>query len=194
MNADSRVAPPAFGFLTVLESTEHGLFGGYLALSPQGRPLEFRCTTPVVATRAQEILYGPTLRPYLLSEVIGVSLLRGAQLPVDALLTDQRAMMPLADLRREPVLLVRPDGVDAADETSPWANCADSHGVDFRIGGCRLSAAGALRTSVDQWQQLLTPLAVHVHLAEPFERIRAALIEAQQAHDAVESNDGRAAA
>ncbi|MEQ8839035.1 MAG: hypothetical protein RID07_19675, partial [Lacipirellulaceae bacterium] len=60
---------PAIGFLTAVESPQHGLFGGYLVLSLQGRPLEFRCTTPVKPTRAQEILYGKTLRPYLLCEL-----------------------------------------------------------------------------------------------------------------------------
>src|SRR5688572_14135678 len=108
MDADSVKALAAFGFLTVLESPEHGLFGGYLVLSPQGRPLEFRCSTPVIASRAQEILYGPTLRPYLLADVIGQSLVAGSELPVQALLTDQREMLPLSLMRPEEVLLVRP--------------------------------------------------------------------------------------
>lgn len=180
MDAETSKALAAFGFLTVLESPEHGMFGGYLVLSPQGRPLEFRCSTPVIASRAQEILYGPTLRPYLLCDVIGQSLLAGSELPVTALLTDQREMLPLALVRPEHVLHVEP-----VDPSAPAA----SH-LGYRITmacECQLDAA-----HIDE---LLRPLKSYVSLAEPFERIRAALTEAQLApHDAAEYHDDRAAA
>jgi hypothetical protein len=55
----------ALGFLAVVEHELHGLFGGYLLLNATGRPLEFHCTAPVRPNRAQQILYGPTLEPYL---------------------------------------------------------------------------------------------------------------------------------
>ena len=60
---------PAIGFLTVTEHAEHGLFGGYLILNVSGRPLEFHCTAPLKPSRAQEILYGPTLRPFLFGDL-----------------------------------------------------------------------------------------------------------------------------
>ena len=63
------------GFLTVVEDQKSGLFGGYLVLNSAGRPLEFHCTAPVKPTRAQEILYGPTLKSYLYGEQIGKTLL-----------------------------------------------------------------------------------------------------------------------
>ena len=56
------------GFLTVVEHPEFGLFGGYLLLNWAGRPLEFHCTAPLKPNRAQEILYGPTLEPFLYGE------------------------------------------------------------------------------------------------------------------------------
>src|SRR4051812_23172961 len=58
-------SPAALGFLTVVEDEQQGLVGGYLLLNPLGRPVEFHCTAPVKPNRAQQILYGPTLRPYL---------------------------------------------------------------------------------------------------------------------------------
>lgn len=187
MDAPPRNALAAFGFITVVESADHGLFGGYLVLSPQGRPLEFRCTTPVAATRAQEILYGPTLRPYLLGEVIGPALVGGAELPVEVLLTDQRDMLALAIVRNEQVLLVEPleDPQVAASSTAQPA-AASAHtltrgDLSFEIGGCRITAADTSSLNSDALQALLQPLAAHVFLAEPFERIRAALHEAQQA-------------
>lgn len=35
-----------FGFLSVVRSAEDGLFGGYLILNGQGRPLEFTALLP----------------------------------------------------------------------------------------------------------------------------------------------------
>lgn len=204
MDADSSNALAAFGFLTVLESPEHGLFGGYLVLSPQGRPLEFRCSTPVAASRAQEILYGSTLRPYLVAEVIGRALVAGAELHAPIILTDQRDMLPLALLRPEEVLfveqLVCDDELPTPD--SPQRNLAHTNPNDGRVGptsliinGCQIWTAPTSTSTAIRLRAMLDPLAAHVFLAEPFERIRAALNEAQLAsQDDAEYRDDRAAA
>jgi hypothetical protein len=186
MDAETTKALAAFGFLTVLESPEHGVFGGYLVLSPHGRPLEFRCSTPVVASRAQEILYGPTLRPYLFADVVGQSLVAGAELPVEVILTDQRDMLPLALIRPEEVLLVE----QAVEDSQPSLLEAF-----VTINGCRVIAAPTSTIDAQRIARLLQPMAAHVILIEPFERIRAALLEAQaSAQDASEFGDDRAAA
>jgi hypothetical protein len=168
---------PAFGFLTVLDSADHGLFGGYLVLSPLGRPLEFRCSTPVAPSRAQQILYGPTLQPYLLSEVIGQTLIKGSELPVGVILTDQRDILPLGLLRPEPVVHVEPvaAGDQGPGESEPLAPGG------FNFAGCRICAAEGVRQSADELQALLAPLAARINLCEPFGRILAALHEAQLA-------------
>ena len=70
----------SLGFLTVVEHAELGLLGGYLLLNAAGRPLEFHCTAPVKPNRAQEILYGPTLKPFLYGEQIGQTLLTRSKL------------------------------------------------------------------------------------------------------------------
>ena len=205
MDADSSNALAAFGFLTVLESAEHGLFGGYLVLSPQGRPLEFRCSTPVAASRAQEILYGPTLRPYLVAEVIGRALVAGAELSAPIILTDQLDMLPLSLLRPEEILyveqLVSDDESTAVDGAPHIASAAHSTHIasadstSLTINGCRVIAAPTSTTSAASLRAMLDPIAAHVFLAEPFERIRAALTEAQLAsQDDAEYRDDRAAA
>jgi hypothetical protein len=66
---------PTIGFLTVVESEQWGFTGGLLILNVAGRPLEFHCTAPLKPNRAQVILYGPTLRPFLYGEQIGQTLL-----------------------------------------------------------------------------------------------------------------------
>ncbi len=83
-------SPTALGFLTVIEHPQHGLMGGYLVLNGAGRPLEFHCTAPVKPNRAQQILYGPTLEPFLYGEQIGQALVAKSQLEPLLICTDVR--------------------------------------------------------------------------------------------------------
>lgn len=178
MDADAAKPLVAFGFLTIVESADHGLFGGYLVLSVQGRPLEFRCSTPIVPSRAQEILYGPTLRPYLFAEVIGAALVESASLSVQAILVDLPDVLPIALLQPETVCCVCSAGGEAALEGGA------------EVGAPRLRMAEGFESRLDAAAELLAPLAQHIDLAEPFERIRAALAEAQAApSDAEERAD-----
>jgi hypothetical protein len=126
------------------------------------------------------------LRPYLVAEVIGRALVAGAELDAPVILTDQRDMLPLALMRPEEVLLVREvtSDIQLAERTSPLI-----------INGCEIIASSVSTKSTSELAALLEPLASNVYLAEPFQRIRAALTEAQLAsHDDAESAHDRAAA
>ncbi len=178
------------GFLTVVEDRKHGLFGGYLVLNRAGRPLEFHCTAPVRANRAQEILYGPTLRPYLYGEQIGRTLLEQGKHGTGMVLTDCEPMLSVGEFITSPVILVGEGGggvspsrnnpskktwrVDPAQGTEPKLHF-------FEVAGQRL----ALRRNENAQQrdavaQSLEALATSLDLSEPFERIRAAIDEARR--------------
>ena len=173
----------AWGFLTVLDYGEQGLIGGYLVLNQAGRPLEFHCTAPVKPNRAQQILFGPTLGPYLYGEQIGQTLASKGSNRTAAIYTDAAAVLALRDFVDVPVVLVLP-----ADETTAAADQRTSridrgHGLTqlarFAVGTNRLAVAERHRdderTIVAGWQS-------HdgFDLAEPFERIREAIAEAQR--------------
>ena len=98
--------PPALGFLTILEHEQHGLVGGYLILNAVGRPLEFHCTAPLKANRAQQILFGPTLDAYLYGEQIGQTLLDKCGLDLLAVWTDVERALCVRDYVSHPVALV----------------------------------------------------------------------------------------
>jgi hypothetical protein len=191
MDAVDGNALAAIGFLTALQDTAHGWFGGYLVLSQLGRPLEFHCTTPIEPTRAQQILYGPTLRPYLLGEVIGHTLVGQAELPVRAVLTDLPEMLSLPLLRQEVVACVEAiadssGGLCQADGTEPgerpntprWE--ADEAVPRLKIGHSLLHGTSTRGWEPERLRQALTPLTEHVDLLEPFQRIREAIREAQR--------------
>ena len=106
MRARDAKSPLALGFLTVTQHPQWGLIGGYLVLNALGRPLEFHCTAPVRPTRAQRILYGPTLEPYLYGEQIGQALVTKASTAAVAICTDRTAVLAVSEFVSMPVLLV----------------------------------------------------------------------------------------
>lgn len=112
MNTDS--FPPLIGFLTVIDHSRFGLVGGFLVLNPVGRPVEFHCTAPVKATRAQEILFGNTLQPYLYGEQIAQVLIRRCKSKISMILTDVLAVLAVQDFIAEPLVFVPP--VDEREE------------------------------------------------------------------------------
>jgi hypothetical protein len=184
MRIETQSRETSFGFLSSVHTAEHGFFGGYLIVSELGRPLEFHCTSPVRPSRAQEILYGPTLQAYLLGEQIGGTLLAAAKLQVRLLLTDQPSM-----------LAVRPAaGVTMAMVTARAAMNAEldaSNCCDLIAGGCQLEFAPGFESDREAVVESIELLSKHVDLAEPFGRIHEAIYEAQRIGE--QSNHGQAA-
>lgn len=99
----------AIGFLTTVASATHGVFGGYLLVDEVGRPLEFHCTAPVRVSRAQEILYGPTLHGELHARRIGGSLVQASGMKPRVVLVESQQMMQLQEETDLPVAVVDPE-------------------------------------------------------------------------------------
>jgi hypothetical protein len=200
----SRKSLSILGFLTVIDVSPHGLFGGYLVVNTSGRPLEFHCTEPVKPSRAQQILYGPTLAPFLYSEQIGQALFAKARQAAPLVLTD---VVPALDLRNfidVPVVLVPAargaDQEESSDSPAITLFHATEAGqrsvaatrIDGPHGGLGAElvavqvAAQQVALAVDQqadaeWlERDLGAVAQRFDLTEPFTRIRAAICEAQR--------------
>jgi len=157
---------PAFGFLTAVDSAAHGTFGGYLLVDVLGRPLEFHCTTPVKVSRAQQILYGPTLHAHLHGMQIGATLLAEGSLTPAVVLTDLETMLQVRPHTGLPVALVKRGGAAAVNGFALGDNSVQPHATDAALE--------------PQIQERLRELSAAVDLSEPFERIRAAIDEAQR--------------
>ncbi len=180
----------ALGFLTVVEHPQYGLFGGYLLLNTAGRPLEFHCTAPIKPNRAQEILYGPTLQSFLYGEQIGKTLLGHASTSPLMVCVDREPALAVGEHVSSPVVLVLPPESEVATPAE-----SERAGIMFRLDsphhGPRLAtfALGRNRLALPEREQevrlrvaeLLGDLAESFDLAEPFQRIRDAIEEAQQA-------------
>ena len=191
MAADDANTKSLLGFLTVLDHPQHGLFGGYLILNTAGHPIEFHCTAPIKPNRAQEILYGPTLEPFLYGEQIGQTLLKKAKIAPSFVCTDRRPALAVRDHVSLPVALVVAAAgaatdsggdlrrIDAAHPGTPPPMMANL--VTFQLGRNRL----AVPERADGDRRLITERFAEwsesFDLAEPFTRIRQAIEEAQQA-------------
>ena len=158
------------GFLTVIEPREGVLIGGYLILNSKARPIEFHCTAPVQPNRAQQILYGASLRPYLCGERIGQALVDQSKRDPTILCTDVADAIDLRERVSAPMIFV------SADE--PAATNGRTF-VPLEIGTRTVwlhPADERLRATVEaQWKHF-----DNVCLNEPFGRIREAVREAQR--------------
>lgn len=168
----------ALGFITVRHHSEHGYFGGYLILNQLGRPLEFHCTLPVKPSRAQSLLYGPTLDDFICGEQIAKALVTKAKLKPSLLLTDCTAVLAFEQVGDEPMVLV-----EAGEPEDNESHLRRPHRKDASVkriasSGMRCSVSTSSSASSELLSELAPKLAPNFDLTEPFQRIAEALLEA----------------
>ena len=141
---------PRFGYLLILEDSRHGWTGACLVVSDLGRPIEFHCTEPVLPSRAEEILFGKTLRSHLVGDRIVPALFERLECPIDLLLTREIESAATAD-RYDFKSIV----LSEQDSALPLSCDADI-------------------------KRLLMLLSEAIDPYEPFERVREAILEAHR--------------
>ena len=188
-----------WGFLTITENQRLGLIGGYLVLNHLGRPLEFHCTTPVRANRAQEILYGRTLDAFLYGEQIAQTLIKRAKVKTHAVLTDRLQVLTVQEFVEMPICYMNckvseikqklsvyvSENNDLPGENHDWVDSCACFSTfrwsEHTIGRYKLVfpelVAGTTNETIDE----LKNVSSTIDLLEPFERIRLAIEEAQKA-------------
>lgn len=181
MAASSKSGTPTVGFLTVIDLADQGLFGGYLVLTVAGRPLEFQCTAPVKPNRAQEILYGPALKPYLYGERIGQALLEKSKLEPLLVFTDVEPALSVREHCPMPVVWVgegKPDSkirrIDGPHSTAALASRLHS----FELAGRQYHVPLAHERDEPRVTECWSRYAREFDVQEPFGRIREAIQEA----------------
>lgn len=160
-------APDQFrlGFLTAVEDADRGVVGGLLITNRFGRPLEFQCTTPVKANRTQQILFGPHLRPYVLTELIGKTLIEKVGVKPDLVLTESSDLLLLRDHISVPVASVSDSSKSRSDDDT------------LQLGQQRLRFHEGHDTDRTAIARQANQIPDTADLKEPFERIREALAE-----------------
>lgn len=147
------------GFMAAVEVDGRGYVGGLLVTNQNGRPLEFQCTTPVRPDRTQEILYGRMLRPWLLGELIGKTLLERVSIKPDLVLTGDDDILELRNHTQVPVA------------------CTSESRESSSLGGRRLRFHDQHPADSDFVGDRLDQIPGQADLEEPLERVQEALNE-----------------
>jgi hypothetical protein len=159
------------GFLTVLQEA-NGFLGGYLVTNSWGRPLEFRLSTAVEPSRVQQILYGPTLRPYICADLIGKALVEKTSTHVQIIVTDCQSALELHRLIRIPVIWLPQSGLAPSEPPGSEALVKTPSGDVF----CHPQFG----TDKPTIRRLIEHLTEVLDLSEPFARIRKAIAESRK--------------
>lgn len=170
MTANGKQEQLRLGFLTAIDVPDKGFVGGLLVTNHCGRPLEFQCTVPVRPNATQEILYGPTLTPFLLGELIGGTLVEKAGVKPQLILTDRDQILELRHHVNQPVGLV-----EAATAAPTVDSAGDSSSI--RIGRQIVRFHGSHAEEGPAVPREIRQVPADADLAEPFERVRQALQE-----------------
>jgi hypothetical protein len=130
----------------------------------------------VKVSRAQQILFGSTLQSHLHGQQIGGTLLAEATVTPELVLTDLEAMLHVRSHTKLPVAFVR----NASASTSTITPGGTLGSSSFTIGNANVSPHATDVVQEHDLRERLEDLAAAVDLCEPFERIRAAIDEAQR--------------
>lgn len=169
MVADGSSNELKLGFLTTIECPDGALIGGLLVTNHYGRPLEFQCTTPVKPNRTQEVLYGPTLVPFLLGEVIGRTLVEKMNIKPNLILIEQELAIELQNHISIPVAIL--SDVEQILEENDSFVCEQVGKNRLRFDACHQAGKTAIANTSKK-------IPGDADLGEPFERVREALNEA----------------
>ena len=171
MSGASKTDQLRLGFLETMEVEGRGTVGGLLITTQTGRPLEFQCTTPVKPNRTQEILYCDTLRPWLLGELIGSTLVDRVAIKPDLIVTSDPNILELRNHTNIPVACTDQHQTDENTRSSSAAS-------DIVLVGTRRlrfhEAHSADAGNIEKRRHLIPDRA---DLGEPLERVREALAE-----------------
>ncbi|MBC8290581.1 MAG: hypothetical protein H8E37_09710 [Planctomycetes bacterium] len=159
------------GFLTAVQTRDRAFVGGLLVTDRFGRPLEFQCTTPVKPNRTQELLYGPTLEPFILGDLLGKALLGRIGVKPTLVVTDREEMLPLRNMVSVPVVSLLGERTSSPNEhEAPQALSVTIGQHIFRTHEEFVSDGTRVAT-------LTKKLATDANLQEPIERVAEALKE-----------------
>ena len=167
--------PGKIAFLGYMEFDGGACYRGAILVADEwGKPLEFRCTAPVKPTAVQRTLYGSTLMPHVLVELIGKPLMNSLNEELAAVLVSEQMFLDLRHQVNVPVVRVRRQGTDVkiTSETDGQTNqtmVMDCESARFepviieahwKFPDDTNASAGVLKELFGRWD-----------IVEPFERL-----------------------
>ena len=163
------------GFMTAVEIGDRNFVGGLLVTDRFGRPLEFQCTTPVKPNRTQELLYGPTLVPFILGDLLGKALLDRVSVKPSLIMTSRVEMLQLRTKVTIPIIY--DEASTEYDLKSATGNTVRSASKEIRIGRQTFRMHDEFTDDRSVIEKISLQLSDDANMHEPLERVGDALRE-----------------
>jgi hypothetical protein len=176
MSADQKTPPSqtTIAFLSYREFDAGEAYRGAILITDEwSKPLEFRCTAPVRPTQLQRTLYGKSLLPHILTELIGSPLIASVRETPHLILITDEAYFEVRHKTTSPVIRVTKSGT----AKSKGLLLQSSSG---KFDQLEIQAHGKFSTDLDSSGDRLRDLFARWDLAEPFQRMGEGL---QYVHD-----------
>jgi hypothetical protein len=112
-NTETSNGKTRLGFLGYMEFDNATAYRGAILITDEwGKPLEFRCTAPVKPNAVQRTLYGQTLMPHILVELVGRPLLDAVQEKPEVVVIQESRFFDLRRKTETPLIRVRRQGTE----------------------------------------------------------------------------------
>lgn len=177
------MADPTIGFLAWRMAPDGSDYsGGVLVTGLDGVPLEFRHTHRLRPTLFQRILYGKSLAPHVLFDLIGARLIDSLRVKPDCLLVEARMGLALAKSIALPLAAIRPPkngaGRDVALDLGFEGGAVNSAVTSTSGRDVDLEMAEGAPGDLQELRVIIAAASQNIDPFEPFERIATALKEA----------------
>jgi len=158
---------------------DKALRGGILLIDGFGKPLEFRCTSPIRPNALQKTLYGESLLPYIAVELISLPLIKNLREKPLLIFVEKEEFIGLREKHKEPIplFLIRAQGEDFV-RASGEDDSANQHLVDNSekgVGAIVTQPANGYENDYRENSAIIQKISSRSNLLEPFQRIRNAL-------------------
>lgn len=148
--------------------------GAILATDEWGKPLEFRCTAPVRPTQLQRTLYGTSLLPHVLTELIGKPLFNSLKEKPQLVLINEAAYFDVRHKIDLPVIRIKKVNEARGNENGKSKSLL-IQSASGKFESLDIAPHWNFATDLDAVSQRLTELFGRWDLKEPFDRLREGL-------------------
>ena len=164
-------------FLILAEVEDGVLRGGILVTDAHGKPVEFRCTSPIRPNAVQRTLYGGTLRPHIAIELVGKPLVQAVQASPDVVLVQQEEFLSLRTRCEKPLLLARRqgEGMQLSEESAKSQSEEVLSSASGKFAPVVVTCHWDYPDDIVQCKEGLGWMFSNCDLVEPFERVKTAL-------------------
>lgn len=171
-NQHPPATPTAIGYLGYHTFDDGEAYRGAILVTDEGsKPLEFRCTAPVRPTPLQRKLYGKSLLPHILTELIAAPLIASVREKPQMILISDDYFFDLRCKVAFPVIMVSASKAALRSKSAERSKTLLLQSSSGKFSELEIEAHWKFPTDLDSSGERLRDLFGRWDLTEPFERL-----------------------